>query len=92
MTAMARASLRLLAVVLTGGLTACQTVAQVATSAPVDKLDATLSAVARNGVAPPALWYFEPGIAEPLVENDSALRRQSRRSQSARRACAVGTR
>lgn len=63
-----RASLRLLAVVLAAGLSACQTGAQVAVRAPADKLDATLTAVAKNGVAAPALWYFEPGIAEPLVE------------------------
>lgn len=66
--AMARASLRLLAVVLTAGLPACQTGTQVATRAQADRLDATLSAVARKGVAPPALWYFEPGIADPFVE------------------------
>ncbi|MEO8506300.1 MAG: hypothetical protein ABI593_01565 [Betaproteobacteria bacterium] len=89
MAAMARASSRLLAVVLTAGLSACQTGAQVAALAPADKLDATLSAVARNGVATPALWYFEPGMADPFVEtilrfdgNLAAIRAQGARVRS----------
>jgi hypothetical protein len=45
-----------------------QTGANAATPAQPDKLDATLSAVAKNGVSKPALVRFEPGIAEPFVE------------------------
>ena len=68
MTTTARASLRLLAVALSAGLMVVQTGAQAATPEQSDKLDATLTAVAKNGVSKPALVRFEPGIAEPFVE------------------------
>ena len=68
MTTTVRASLRLLAVALSAGLLVIQTSAHAATPVQSDKLDATLSAVAKNGVSRPALVRIEPGIAEPFVE------------------------
>ena len=68
MTTTARASLQLLAIALSAGLMVVQTGVHAATPAQPDKLDATLTAVAKNGVSKPALVRFEPGIAEPLVE------------------------
>ena len=68
MTTTIRASLRLLAVALSAGLLVVQTSAHAATPVPSDKLDATLSAVAKNGASRPALVRIEPGIAEPFVE------------------------
>ncbi len=68
MSGTVRASLRLLAVAVSAGLLVVQAGAHAATPVQHDKLDATLSGVAKNGVSKPALVRFEPGIAEPFVE------------------------
>ena len=53
---------------MSAGLLVIQTSAHAVTPVQSDKLDATLSAVAKNGVSRPALVRIEPGIAEPFVE------------------------
>ncbi len=68
MSMMARASLRLLAAVSAAALAVIPIGAHAATAMQPDKLDATLSAVAKHGSAKPALMHIEPGIAEPFVQ------------------------
>ena len=68
MSGTVRASLRLVAVALSAGLMVIHAGVHAATPVQHDKLDATLTAVAKNGVSKPALVRFEPGIAEPFVE------------------------
>ncbi len=63
-----RPSARLLAACLSAGLLIIPSGAHAVTPVQPDKLDATLSAVAKNGASKPALVRFEPGIAEPFVE------------------------
>jgi subtilisin family serine protease len=68
MIKMTRASLRFLAAISAAALAVISMSAQAATVAPTDKLDATLSAVAKHGVAKSALMRTEPGVAEPFVQ------------------------
>jgi len=68
MATMTRTSLRLLAAISSAVLAVVPMVAQAATVTQTDKLDATLSAVAKHGWAKAALVHAEPGIAEPFVQ------------------------